>query len=201
MPPLRVRIRSLSARWLEQPGARALDRLGVTPNVATLLGLALSIVSAFLVATGALALGGVVLLASGVLDMMDGALARLTGRASRGGALLDSVADRLAEAAVLLGMLVLALAREDDALAVLAFLALATSVLVSYIRARAEGLGLGESPGLVTRPERVVVLGLGLILGFPSAALGLIVVGSAATSAHRFMHAWKGLRRQDGQES
>ena len=200
MPPLRARIRSLGARWLEQPGARFLDRLGVTPNVATLLGLALSIASAVLVASGALALAGVVLLASGVLDMMDGALARLTGRASRGGALLDSVADRLAEAGVLLGLLVLALVRDNDSLAVLAFLALATSVLVSYIRARAEGLGLSESPGLVTRPERVAVLALGLILGFPAAALGLIVAGSAATAAHRFWHAWMALRRRDDEE-
>lgn len=200
MPPLRARIRSQAARWLEEPGARSLNRLGVTPNVATLLGLALSIVSAVLMAMGALALGGIVLLASGVLDMMDGALARLTGRASRGGALLDSVADRVAEAAVLLGVLVLALVREDDSLAVLVFLALATSVLVSYIRARAEGLGLSGSPGLVTRPERVAVLGLGLILGFPTAALGLIVAGSAVTAAHRFQHAWKALRRPDDHE-
>ena len=195
MPLSRSSLRSAAANRLEIPGARLLSRLGVTPNGVTLMGLALSVVSAALIATGFLAVGGAVLLVSATLDMMDGALARLTGTASDAGALLDSVADRVAEAAVLLGVLVFALARGDTTLAVLVNLAIVTSVLVSYIRARAEGLGVRETVGLMTRPERVVVLAIGLLSGFPTVALGIITAGSAATAVHRFLHAWKQLRR------
>jgi CDP-diacylglycerol--glycerol-3-phosphate 3-phosphatidyltransferase len=195
MPLSRASLRAAAASRLERPGARLLSRLGVTPNGVTLMGLALSVVSAGLIATGSLALGGVVLLMSAALDMMDGALARLTGRASDAGALLDSVADRVAEAAVLLGMLAFALGRGDATMAVLVNLAIVTSVLVSYIRARAEGLGVRGTVGLMTRPERVVVLAVGLLAGFPTVALGVIAAGSAATAAHRFLHAWTQLRR------
>ena len=195
MPLSRSSLRSAAANRLGGPGARLLSRLGVTPNGVTLMGLALSLVSAVVIATGYLAVGGAVLLVSATLDMMDGVLARLTGRASDAGALLDSVADRVAEASVLLGVLVFALARGDTTLAVLVNLAIVTSVLVSYIRARAEGLGVRETVGFMTRPERVVVLAIGLLSGFPTVALGIIAAGSTATAVHRFLHAWKQLRR------
>ena len=99
---------------VEVPVARMLDRLGFTPNAVTVLGLVIAGGGAYLVSTGYLWPGGVVMLVAGVFDMFDGALARLTGKASNAGALMDSVFDRLSEAAFLLGLLVLFINRSRD---------------------------------------------------------------------------------------
>ena len=115
--------------------------------------------NAYLLSVGSLALGGVVMLAAGVLDLFDGAVARLTARASKFGALLDSTADRVSEALVLLGLLVYYMEEPSTLGAVLAFAAMGGSMMVSYVRARAEGLGVHWTGGVMTRPERVPVLG------------------------------------------
>ena len=196
LPLDRLRLRAFLTRWLEIPGARLLARLGLTPNVVTLLGLALSGAAAYLAATDLLVPAGVVLLVAGIFDLLDGALARETGRVTSFGALLDSVTDRVSEAAVLLGVLVLALDREDTAMAVLAFLALAGSVLVSYTRARAESLGVPGAVGLMTRPERVLVLALGFFTGQVSVALGVISALALFTTLQRVINAWRVLSRK-----
>ena len=121
--------------------------------------------SAYLLSVGSLGLGGVVMLAAGVLDLFDGAVARLTGRASKFGALLDSTADRVSEAVVLLGLLVYYMEEPSTLGAVLAFAAMVGSMMVSYVRARAEGLGVHWTGGVMTRPERVAVLGAAAIVG------------------------------------
>jgi CDP-diacylglycerol--glycerol-3-phosphate 3-phosphatidyltransferase len=191
-------LRSLLTRLLAQPGARLLARLGLTPTMVTLLGLLLSGGTAYLVASGRLIPGGILLLVSASFDFLVGALARLTGRATAFGALLDSVADRVSEAAVLLGVLLLALDRDEPALAVLAFLALVASLLVSYVRARAEGLGVQGEVGLLARPERVLLLAAGLLADQLAIALGVIAALGFVTALHRMLHArWalKGDRR------
>ena len=161
----RAAARRLLRAYLETPVARFLARLGVSPNVITLAGLVGACGSAYLLGAGSLAWGGVVMLAAGVLDLFDGAVARLTGRASKFGALLDSTADRVSEAVVLLGLLVFYMEEPSTLGAVLAFAAMVGSMMVSYVRARAEGLGVHWTGGVMTRPERVAVLGAAAIVG------------------------------------
>ena len=166
--PGREQLRAAVLRYVEIPGARAMNAMGLTPNVITLLGFAVCVAGAALVALGWPLYGGIVFLLGGILDLFDGALARLTGRASPFGALLDSVFDRLGEAALFVGLGLYYLRSELSPphlmLSMLAvLLGLVFSQGVSYLRARGEGLGAFTRSGIMTRTERVVILGAGLI--------------------------------------
>ena len=166
--PGREQVRGEILRYFELPGARFLRALRLTPNTVTLMGFGLSLVAAYLVGSGWLLAGGIVFLLGGGLDLLDGALARLTGTVSYFGALLDSVFDRLGEAALFVGIAIYSLRAGFSDLYVLFFitvllLALIFSQGVSYLRARGEGLGVFTRAGLMTRPERVVLLGIGLL--------------------------------------
>ena len=168
--PGREQLREGILRYVELPGARFLKALGLTPNTVTLVGFGLTVVAAYLVGSGWLLTGGIVFLLGSGLDLMDGALARLTGKVSPFGALLDSVFDRLGEAALFVGLAVHALRAGFSDSYLLFFitailLALIFSQGVSYLRARGEGLGVFSRAGLMTRPERVVLLGVGLLIG------------------------------------
>ena len=187
----RQSLRLILARNLIDPIVSVLARLGVSPNVLTLLGLAVAIGAAVPLAFGQFLIGGVIVLAGSSLDMLDGALARATQKTSKFGGFLDSTTDRVAEGVILLGLLIHyanAAATEEI---LLIFIAMLASVLVSYIRARAEGLGLSCKVGIVTRPERVVLLSLGLIIDQVTIFLYLVAVLSALTAAHRFVHVWR----------
>ena len=173
---------------------RVLAALGLTPTVLSFAGLAGNVIAASLVAHGELFTGGVVALLSSSLDMLDGALARATGKASRSGAILDSVLDRISEAVVLGGVLWYALDTGNDDLVVLAFVAVVGSLLVSYVRARAEGLGITLTDGLFTRAERVVLTSLALMLGWLRPALWLLAVLTSLTAAQRLIIAMRKLR-------
>ena len=175
---LRMAARGLIATRLEKPITDILRRLKLSPNVLTLAGLVVAGAAAYLAASGLLIAAGLVLLASGAFDLLDGALARATGRATRFGALLDSVVDRVSEVVVLLGILVFYTETNQAAATgsvfitetwawtlepVLVYLALSGSVMVSYIRARAEALGISCEEGMMTRPERVIALSAALV--------------------------------------
>ena len=167
--PGRQQFRAAVGRYVELPGARFFRALGVTPNAVTLLGFGLSVVASCLVGVGWLVAGGVVFLLGGALDLLDGALARLTDTASPFGALMDSVFDRLGEASLFVGLAVYAVRADFSENHLLLFivsllLALVFSQGVSYLRARGEGLGAFSKAGIMTRPERVVLLGIGLIV-------------------------------------
>ena len=185
--PGREQLRGAVRSYFEEPGARAFKALGFTPNAITLLGFAVCVVSAYLVGEGWLVWGGAVFLAGSILDLFDGALARLTGRDSAFGALLDSVFDRLGEAALFVGLAIFALRSEQGedyrALFITALLlALIFSQGVSYLRARGEGLGVFTRAGLMTRTERVALLGIGLLLGWiPWLLLGVLVAIAAVS--------------------
>jgi CDP-diacylglycerol--glycerol-3-phosphate 3-phosphatidyltransferase len=188
-------IRKTVAYYLTQPVVRLLARTSVTPNALTWFGFFLIIVAAVLIATRHLFAAGLVTLFAGFFDMLDGALARSTNRVSRIGGFLDSTLDRLADAALLLGILFL-YAREQAVAGVLFVgVALFGSLLVSYIRARAEALGLECQVGLFTRAERVVVLALGLLLNqlvyALVIALAIIVIFSFITVGQRLLYIWK----------
>ena len=199
----RASARRLLASYFEAPAARLLARLGLSPNAVTAMGLVLAAVSAYLLSAGYLTAGGAVLLLSGVFDLLDGALARATGRTTTFGAFLDSTVDRVSEIVVLLGLLVYYLDLGSTSGAVLVYVALSGSIMVSYVRARAEGLGLESSVGLMTRPERIAALGAGLIAGQwwsdgVLVALGVIAVLASLTSVQRVLHVRVALAKQAG---
>ena len=166
--PGREEFRNVVLRYVEVPGARALNAVGLTPNVITLFGFIVCVAGAALVALGWPLYGGIVFLAGSFLDLFDGALARLTAKASDFGALLDSVFDRLGEAALFVGLglyyLLGDLPPTQLLLSMLAvLLGLVFSQGVSYLRARGEGLGAFTRSGVMTRTERVLILGAGLV--------------------------------------
>lgn len=159
---------------LTEGTARLLARLGLSANAVTVIGFMFSLGAAYLIAVGHLVWGAVLVVVAGICDVLDGALARLSG-SGQFGALLDSTLDRLTEAALLFGLLVLYAHQGATGRVLLVYAALVGSVLVSYIRARAEGLGLSYKGGVLTRAERIVVLVLGLLLNGVSGGLSLQV--------------------------
>ena len=186
----RTRLRALISRWFEVPMVRILVTLHFTPNRVTVLGLLITFGAGILIAFEYPLAGGITVLAAGIFDLLDGALARETGRSTRFGAFLDSLTDRIGETCVLGGILVLALSRGDLPMAFLAYAACASCFLVSYARARAEGLEAPGAVGLMTRPERVVLLSMGLITGFISPVLAVVTALSLITVFQRMRHMW-----------
>ncbi len=134
-------------------------------------------------------------LVGSAFDLLDGGIARATGRVSKRGALMDSVFDRMAELAVLLGLAVYFSSGPGASQAgvLLAFVAMAGSLMVSYVRARAEGLGVKGTAGFLTRPERVAVMVVCLVAGYPMAALWILGAGTPLSAAWRFIDAWRAL--------
>lgn len=167
----------------------------LTPNILSWFGFVLTLGAAALILTSHPFAAGFVVLVAGFFDILDGALARRIRKVTAFGAVLDSTLDRLSEAAVLTAILILYARSAEVMPVVLVCLALIGSLLVSYVRARAEGVGLDCRVGLFTRGERVVVLALGLILsGFAYAltsALAVIVVFSFITIGQRLFYVWR----------
>lgn len=151
-------------RWATDPIVDALARIGVTPNMLTLAGVAGNLIAAILAGSGAFLAAGLAVLAASSLDMLDGALARKTGQATDFGSVFDAVMDRVSEAAVLFGLLVWFSDRGGRTEELLIFIAVVASVLVSYVRARAEIIGLEMKEGLFSRAPRVVLVSAALIL-------------------------------------
>ena len=164
---------------------RAVAKTGITPNLISFLGFLGSLAAGWLIIQGELAWAGIVFLAGSALDLVDGAVARATGTASPYGAVFDAVLDRAGEAAVLAGAAWYFGDRGDELGAVLCYLALFGSVIVSYVRARAEIDGMQMREGLFRRQERVAVLGIGLIVGYPAVAIGIIAVLANLTALQR----------------
>jgi CDP-diacylglycerol---glycerol-3-phosphate 3-phosphatidyltransferase len=182
-----------------EPIALALGRLGLTPDALTLIGFAITVVGAGLVAVGQWTLGGIVVFAGGVFDMFDGTLARATSRESRLGAFFDSVFDRWGEAIVYLGIVAGAVLGGHQRVPILAAAALGAAFMVSYARARSEGLGFTAGTGMAAvgimpREVRLVILALGLVLtDGPNIkaiefALVVIAIGSTITTIQRILH-------------
>jgi CDP-diacylglycerol--glycerol-3-phosphate 3-phosphatidyltransferase len=163
-------------RGFVQPLAVALARAGIQANWLTYLGFVLNVLVAVVVAEGWLSVGGALFLIVNALDFLDGAVARAAGTAGAFGAFLDSVLDRYSEAVVFVGLIVWFSKADDTFAVIVTALALAGSFMVSYCRARAEGLGLDCEVGLLQRPERIVVLGIGLMLSEYTHPLVLIAV-------------------------
>ena len=195
----RERFRSLLLRYFEVPGAKFFSALGLSPSAITICGFAVSIFAAILVGMGYLLTGGLVFILAGIMDLMDGALARYTGKVSKLGALLDSLFDRLGEGVLYIGLAVYAIGLYSSDTVLRLFIvtlltALVVSQVVSYLRARGESLGIDTRTGLMTRPERVVVISLGLVLSQVWLALVVIAVFSLYTMVQRMIHIWRNAR-------
>jgi len=193
------------AYYFTQPIVQLLARTAITPNAISWFGFLVTVCAAVLIITGHIFAAGFVVLSAGFFDILDGALARNTNRATRFGAILDSTLDRFTDAVLLLSILALFLFTEEKSAlftllskewaALLVGIAFPGSLLVSYIRARAEAAGLECQVGLFTRAERVVVLALGLLLSQIDyaliIALAIIVVLSFITIVQRLLYVWQ----------
>jgi len=187
-----IDIRRNLAYRITGPIVGILSKSRITPNVLTFINLALSIVAAYVIATGHFLVGGVLVLVSGLFDLLDGALARFSKQTTRFGAILDSTVDRISEAAIFCGLLIWYAPQEDAGLKSILILAvLIGSFLVSYIRARAEGLGWQCQVGLFTRAERVIVLAIGLLINQILIALCILAVFVFITVIQRLVYLWK----------
>jgi CDP-diacylglycerol--glycerol-3-phosphate 3-phosphatidyltransferase len=183
-------------RVLIQPPVRLLAALHVAPDAVTIAGLVLSIGAGYLLSQGNFIWGGIVLLIAGLSDTLDGELARQSNRARRGGAFLDSSLDRLSEFAVFFG--IFWHYRGSPGMAALVFATLFASIAVSYVRARAEGIGVECKVGLFERPVRFVVLVAGVFYTrYLNVALWVILVGSTTTVVQRMMHVLGRARREE----
>ena len=170
--------------------ARFLGRAGVSADAATMLGALLSIGVGLLIAAGHLRLGGLGLVIASAFVAFDGTLARQNGTPTKFGAFLDSVLDRVSESAMLLGLAWWHMRQGHRVEPLLAYLAIVGSLLVSYTRARAEGLGIDCKVGIFTRVERCIVLALALFFRVTSPALWLLAIGTLLTALHRVLHVY-----------
>lgn len=174
------------------PMAGFLNRIGLTPNTMTMIGLVGHAIAAVFLFRGQMLVGGLIILVMAPIDALDGTMARLRGEPSAFGAFVDSVTDRYSELLLFLGLLLHYLQEGDWAASGLIYLAAAGSVLVSYVRARAEALGYEAQVGILTRLERYVVLVPSLVFNFPKIGIGIIAFMANITAFQRIIH----VRRQ-----
>ena len=186
----------LDGRWRAsverglEPVGKSLKRAGINADVLTVIGLAFAVGTAFLIASGHLVLAVFGVIATGVPDILDGTVARHSGRAGPRGAFLDSVSDRVADA-VLFGGVAWFLVGEGAYLPLLALAAAALSMLISYERAKAESLGFTANGGIMERAERMVLLAIGLAFGILVPVMWVMVVLLGITAVHRFVKVWR----------
>jgi CDP-diacylglycerol---glycerol-3-phosphate 3-phosphatidyltransferase len=186
-----------ATRGLVRPIVTVLARLGISPTALTILGCLLHLGVAWLLGAGHLLPGGIALALAAAFDGLDGSLARLTGRASRAGAFLDSSLDRVSEILVFFGLLVYAQRAGSTTQALLIYVGIVGSLMVSYTRARSEALGAGTRAGVFGRLERTVVLALGLVFGQLTLALWVLAIGTSLTAAQRVVDGFRRCRAAD----
>jgi CDP-diacylglycerol--glycerol-3-phosphate 3-phosphatidyltransferase len=186
--------------------ARLVAKTGVTPNALTILGFLLIIGVAWVLSQGYFLLGGFLVVIASSFDFIDGALARVTGRSTRFGALLDSSLDRYSEAVLLFGLLWFYAWQGATLEILLIFAAIVGSLLVSYVRARAEGLGLDAEVGIMRRTVRILTLAIGLMVSqlmmspieyfLLFVALCILAILTNLTAAQRLLHVWRYTRKE-----
>lgn len=183
------RLRIIFQRFLDSVG-HTLVHFGISANAITLLSLAGSVIASVFIARGNLLAGGIILACTGPLDAIDGAVARAGGKITSFGAFFDSVSDRYSELMIFGGLAWFFLNRLDKMGMILTFLAAAGSVLVSYTRARAQGVGIDVKAGFMTRVERYVVLVPGIIFRIPKVSLWIIAILANLTAIQRIWIVW-----------
>lgn len=172
---------------IAEPFAVFFNRLGLMPNTMTILGLVGNTFGAYLLAMGQMTWGGLIILAMGPVDALDGAMARLRGQPTNFGGFVDSVTDRYSELVIFGGLLIFYIQKGDWLSITGVYLAAAGSVLVSYIRARAQSAGYETKVGILTRVERYLVLSPALIFNIPQIGIWIIAVLANFTALQRIL--------------
>ena len=183
-------VRKYSRVFLE-PLARFISWTGLSPNFITLIGFVLMAGVAVVLAWGHLFWGGILIMAAALFDALDGTLARMMGRTSRFGAFLDSTLDRFSEAIIFLGLFIYFSGRDQNLELILIYATVVGSLMVSYARARAEGIGVPLKEGLFTRFERVLLLVVGLVFNQLTIVLWLLAIFSNLTAIQRMYLVWR----------
>ena len=171
-----------------------LIKLKFTPNFVTLIGFIICIIAAYYIAIGSFVLGGFLVAISGIMDIFDGALARKMNLNTDKGAFLDSTFDRLSESVILVALIYFFTKENELNAVILASASLVFSLLISYLRARLEGLGYNSKSGFFTRPERILVVSLGLIFFTPGITVTVLALASLLGLTHRFLAFWRILK-------
>lgn len=180
------RMRVIFKGTLDAVGA-FFNRLGIYPNTMTLIGLAGNIIAAVMIALGYITIGGIIVLVMGLIDTVDGTMARLRGMPSEFGAFVDSVTDRYSELVIFAGLMYFFLQKGDWISPLGIYIAASGSVLVSYVRARAASLGMDTKVGFLSRFERYLVLAPALILNIPMVGIWIIAVFANFTALQRIV--------------
>jgi CDP-diacylglycerol---glycerol-3-phosphate 3-phosphatidyltransferase len=180
-----------SFKWILDPLSRFLAWARISPNALTILGVVLNIGVAYILSTGQFLIGALAVMAAACFDALDGSLARYTGRASAFGAFLDSTMDRYSESFVYLGLLVYYSHSGALTQQILVYATIIGSLLVSYTRARAEGIGVTCKEGLLTRVERTLALFVFLLINQMEIGLWILAVLSNATALQRIWVVWR----------
>jgi len=188
----------LSARlghFLDAPLGFIARRIPFSPNVLSVTGFLITAAAAFIIPYHLL-LGGIFIMIGGIFDMLDGIVARTTGRATKFGAFLDSVLDRYSDAFLFLSIAWYLAAHGDHTGSFLSIGTLVGAFLISYARARAEGLGASCHTGILERPERIILLIVGTVTGLIVPVLWILLVLTHLTVLQRIFHVWNGTRKQ-----
>lgn len=180
--------------FLDKPLTPVAKKINVNPNILTISGFVISVIAAFVIPYN-LRAGGILIIVGGLFDMFDGIVARINGRATDFGAYLDSILDRYADAFIFLAIAWYLVSTGNHTGAFLSIGTMVGAFLISYARARAEGLGKECHTGLMERPERVVFLAFGTISGWLVPVLWLMLILTHVTVIQRIYHVWRLIKR------
>jgi len=183
------------------PVAAFFLKLGLTPNMVTILGLVITITAAVFAGMGKFLVAGLILLVGAPFDAIDGAMARQLGKPTRFGGFFDSVIDRYAELFMMGGLLYFYVGQGNKLASLLVFIAAAGSVMVSYTRARAEGQAFTAKVGILSRVERMIALVFFLIIGRPLIAMWIIAILANVTAVQRILNVRKQARESESSQT
>ena len=186
-------------KGVTEPTARFLNKIGLTPNSMTILGLIGNLIGAWYLSQGNRLMGGVFILICTPFDALDGTMARLRGEVTEFGAFVDSVSDRYSELFILGGLVFYYSTHNNQLLTMLTYAAAAGSIMVSYSKARAEALKLNANTGILTRMERYLVLTPLLLLNRPDLAIWILAIFTNVTALQRIYKVRKEFRKKAAQ--
>jgi len=193
------RVRQWS-RGVIDPIVRLVSRTGISPNGVTIIGFLLMVVVGLVLSQGYLQLAGLLLILAAFFDAIDGALARMQDRVTPFGAFFDSTLDRYAEVAIFLGIMIYFLRQGASTEVILTYIAIVGSLMVSYTRARGEGLGVSIRGGLLSRLERMAILVVLLVLNQLSIALWILAPLTNLTALQRIWLTWQAMQEDEQAE-
>lgn len=170
----------------------------ISPNIFTLIGFLINLIASYLVLTGRWFLAGLMIILSGLFDLFDGVAARNLNKVTNFGAFLDSVLDRYSDLLLLMGFIIYYLKLEEPRLVILTSIVSIGTILISYIRARAEALNISCNVGLMERAERIILISIGTLFSIMEPILWIMAGLTHLTVLQRIYYVWKKLRVTDG---